>query len=142
MSLIDRAIFTHLTGGAVGAIVGDRVHPQMRRSGDPLPAIVYERASGARVQSANGQSGLAHPLYDLTCWGRTPDEAKQLAEAVRLRMSDLDRTTVAGVFIDRVRMEDGDADLIEAQPQNENNRVFGVSLSFRVWHREATPTGA
>ena len=77
-------------------LVASRVYPLLLPQSPTLPAIVYLKVSGMRVQSHNGDSALQHPRFQFSCWAETYTEALAVAEQVRMALQGL---TAAGVGI-------------------------------------------
>lgn len=142
--MVEHAIFTLLTGDTeVGSLVSTRVYPVQippMKPGDTLastrPAIVYQRISGPRGYTTNGQDPLANARYQITCWALTPTAARELADKVRKRMSGA-KETAASVVIRGVFLED-EGDIPSTEP-NEQQAEFGRRLDFTIWHVETVP---
>lgn len=76
------ATFLCTTPGLV-ALQADRVYPEVLPQSPTLPATVYHEISDVPTYSHSGDSGLDEAVYQFSCWGNTPREAKLLANALR-----------------------------------------------------------
>lgn len=85
-------LYGHLSDHAdVKAIVSDRIYPgrlnKVKADHDPgipgdLPAITYFRVSTTRTLTNSGPHPYQAPRVQLNCFGRTPDQASALGDAV------------------------------------------------------------
>ncbi|KAA3645334.1 MAG: DUF3168 domain-containing protein [Chloroflexi bacterium] len=67
---------------AAGTAAGDNVKPDPLGPDAKLPAITYFMVSGPRVRSHSGGSNLVNGRYQLSCWDRGYQVAKNLAQEV------------------------------------------------------------
>jgi hypothetical protein len=128
--MIEEDLITYLySGAAVTALVGQRVTPLRMDQGADLPAITVQRIDGPRVRSLTGPSGLAHPRFQLDCWGSTYASVKAVATAVRQRLDGyrglMGSTTVGGVSLE--------SDQDDFEP---DTGLYRVSMDFIIWHKE------
>lgn len=77
---LDRLLSTTAT---VTALAGTRIYPNVLPQGSTLPALVYSKVSGARIQHLQGPAGRARSRVTIVCWGTTYAAAKGLADVVR-----------------------------------------------------------
>lgn len=78
--LIDRL----LADSFLSHTVVDRISPQVRAQGDPLPAIVYEVVSDEHMGATlNGPATMHRITVDFRCYSDDYAQAKQIADAVR-----------------------------------------------------------
>lgn len=75
-----------LAGTAVAASVGTRMYARKLPQNPTLPAISFQRVDARRLHDMAGPDGLPRPRMQLTCWGKTPAEASDLAAVVRQRL--------------------------------------------------------
>lgn len=59
----------------------DHVQADTLAQGTTFPAVTYLRIDTRRVRSHDGTS-LVGPLFQISCWGSTPTQARELARAV------------------------------------------------------------
>ena len=135
--LIEEALRTYLAGNSgVSAIVSGIIYPVVLPQGVQLPALMFQRISGVRVESLQGSSGLAHPIFQIDCFSEQKDgysQVKALAEVVRLALEGY-RGTWSGMSIQGVLFL-GDTDLYE-----DESEVYRVSMDFEIWHVEDRPS--
>lgn len=83
MSQAD-AVYDFFTGDpGVAAIIGDRFYRRgMLPQGASLPACTMLRVGGPREFSHSGDSNLAHPRWQISCWAGADAQAEALARAV------------------------------------------------------------
>ena len=75
--------FTLLSGNsAVAAIVGTRISPYVRNTGDDFPAVVFQIPREEIESDSVGRDLMRIATIEITCLARTYLEADSLAEAV------------------------------------------------------------
>lgn len=116
---IETDIVATLAAGV--PLVASRIYPLLLPQTPTLPAIVYLRVSGPRVQSHDGDSALQHPRFQFSCWAETYAGALAVAEEVRLALQGL---TTAGVGIFENML-----DLYDAE-----TGWFQVPVDITIWH--------
>jgi hypothetical protein len=129
---MEQAIIAKLLAtGSVAAIVGTRVFPGSRPQASALPALVFNRISGAPVYTDDGEAGLAESRIQIDCWAETYSVSKALASAVKASLSGFvgasSGVTVQNILIitERDRRESG---------SNAPEYLYRVNLEFSVWH--------
>ena len=120
--------------GAVGAICGDRIYPNVTPANPTYPLVVYDRIDGPRVRALGGESGLAHPRIQVTCWATSYSAVKALAAAVKTALDDYAGTVDSFVVSDIEFQDDGD--MPDISPGNLALRLYGVRQDYIVWHQE------
>lgn len=124
----DLAAFL-LAGAAVAALVENRLYPLTIEQKAELPALTYQRISGPRVRSLKGPSKLAHPRFQIDCWGSTYGSAKTVAQAVRQRLDGY-RGLMGSTSVGEVILE---SDTDDFEP---DTGLYRVSMDFIIWHKE------
>ena len=111
---LEEAIYGQLVGDAtVGGLVGTganaRVYPMVIPQEAALPAIAYQRVSGARELAHDGEVGFAEARLQFTCQAESYDGAKALAKGVRLCLAGFNGvmggSAALGVRVQGVRTE-------------------------------------
>lgn len=111
------------------ALVANRVYPMKLPQNPTLPAITYQKISGLRVQSHDGPSGLAYPRFQVSCWGESYSDAKQVAEEVR---QDLDGYQgLMGVVQVGAALLQNEIDFYIPE-----TGYYHVPVDFIIWHDE------
>lgn len=120
-----------LANAPLVSLVGDRVTPVARTQGDPLPAVVTMRISGAPEYADDGEVGIQNARMQIDCWGESYESAKDLAAAVTTALSAVrdivqGATTFIYIILDDVR---------DSRESGFNNAeyLFRTSLDFIVW---------
>lgn len=87
--------YSLLSGDAtVAGIVGTRINPDEAKPGEALPLVVYSKVSGGQsIREISGASVGSTAILNVFCFGRTAEEANQLATAA---MAATDNKTGAG----------------------------------------------
>ena len=125
--MIETGLKSFLTSAATSA--AGRIYPLVLPQAPVLPAMTYQRVSGNRVKSLSGPSGLAHPRFQIDCWGATYNEAKTLAQEVR-RVIDGYRGQMGSIRVGGAIVL-SDRDIHE--PEAEDYRV---TIDVTIWHDE------
>lgn len=133
MSGIEEAIIQRLLDtNAVATIVGTRVFPGSKPQAAPLPAIVFNKISGAPIYSDAGEVGLDECRLQIDCWAATYSAAKELSRAARNSLSAFFGTS-EGVECLYITL-DAERDLQEAG-SNQAEYFYRTSLDFLVLNR-------
>lgn len=83
-----RDLYTYLqTQTGLTALVGTRIHPVRMPQEPTFPAIVITKVSKPRVTAHTGDSRLANPRYQFTCWAVKHSVAVQIAAELRISLS-------------------------------------------------------
>lgn len=88
---------------AVAQLVGFQIYPTAVPKGAEFPFIVYRRANISRQHSLGGPILMPEVNLQIACWAFTYDEARSLADEVRLALNG-NITTAAGVTIHDMRL--------------------------------------
>jgi hypothetical protein len=111
-------------------LTSDRIWPNRRPQNASVPGVVYQRIDTPRAHAHSGPSGLAHPRFQFSCWGRTLAEAAGVAEQLRLAIDgyqgDMGDTYVCSALVAN-EIDDEDIDT------GTWRRIVDVI----IWHREA-----
>lgn len=130
MADVEPVLAAKLTGtAALALLVGTRVGPPPVRQADTMPAITYRRDGGGPLLGMTTNTGLAMPVYELSCWGRTKTEAKAVAEAVDAALSRWEDPASSPVVLDALLQDEAD----EYDPDTE---LHAVVQSWEIWIRE------
>ena len=136
---VDDAIYSRLSGNsAVRAIVDDRIYPDRTPQDTALPKIVFTTISQGRAPNTSGASGVTNPRIQIDCWADSNAGAFALADAVRLALDGY-RGTVASVVIRSCFLDSERKAIVEPRDGGEQ-RIYGRSLDFNIWHLETVPT--
>lgn len=75
-----------LADATVSGVIGTRVYPLRLPQKPTLPAVVYSRISGVRVEHLKGVSSASEPRYQIDAWAANVAGAQALGKAVRQRL--------------------------------------------------------
>lgn len=81
-----------LADATVSGLVSTRVYPLRLPQKPTLPALVYSRISGVRIEQLNGVASAAEPRYQIDAWAVTLAGAQALGKAVRQRLENYNGT--------------------------------------------------
>ena len=135
------------TKAGLTALVSTRIYPQLAstrafrvsQTGAAYPYIVIQQISGDHVRHMQGPSGLAKERYQFDCIAETQTVANQVAEQLRLALDgyrgDMGTgpTQVQGAFL----LDEGDT--LDASPDQDKARAYGVRQDYEIWHDEVKP---
>lgn len=128
--MIEQALYTILSGHAgLTALVGSRIYPLILPQSPLLPAVIYQRVDAAREGTHDGPSGLAHPLFQLSCWALDFDQARAVVAQVRLALDGY-TGTVGGVEIEAIQSGHED------DQYEQDTKIYHSSIDFDIWHQE------
>ena len=126
------AIVTLLeASAAVTALVGDRITPEWRKQGDPLPALTVAEVSAVRSDELLAAFSLTASRIQVDCWAGSYAQAKALSRAVRDTL-DQQSGIIAGVQVERISL----SDFRDLGEKTGDKSIRRVSLDFNVWYQE------
>jgi hypothetical protein len=131
--MIEEAVIQRLLADTgVIALVGTRVFPGSVPQGEALPAIVFNKISGAPIYADEGEVGLDEARIQIDCWAETYSAAKGLSRAVRASLSAFFGTSegVESLYLSL----DVERDLREGG-SNANEYRFRTSMDFIALYR-------
>jgi hypothetical protein len=124
MSSLESKLYSVLSGSTtLTALVSSNIYPEHRTQADALPAVVYARASGLRVNSLSGYSGLENASVDVTCYALTVDSRRSVGDAVIGAMTSATSMQVV--------LNDSPSDYYDDEVQ-----VYERNMTFSVWNRD------
>ena len=139
---IQQALKSHLVHSvAVSAHAEDRVYNSLARSKAGMPRIVFTQISGVPARHLLAVSGLKQTMFQIDCWGSTPDEADELADAVRDALDQYQGTLGHGMYTASTVTVFIDGPRNEFRPPTDGGRVtkFRALLEATIWYRETLP---
>lgn len=137
--LLEQAIRPFLlTQTPVTDLVSDRIFAETRPEGSPLPAVSFFEVSGNRVESHDGPSRLAGPIYQFSCWASGPKgyvDAAEVRQAVENAWTALGRHQAIGPG-DGVRIL-GTVFVGSGRDFEVDTDIYHAWVRRRIWHRES-----
>ena len=129
VEVIEQALRAILVADAGVSAITTRVYPNFIPQSPTWPLIVYQKVSGLRDQALSGPTGKAHPRFQMESWDKTYDEAKSLANAVRVALDGGTFTKGAVTIGGVVLQSEWDA----YEPDVKCHRIM---MDFNFWHTE------
>jgi len=130
---IEAALYYELTNSTdITDIVSTRIYPLALPQQVSLPAISYFRVTGPRYHGQGTDPGVARPLIQISCWGESYSDVREIAEEIRKLFQDFAGTMggAGGVEVLSVSYE-GDADFYE-----DETKTYHIALDFIFNHIE------
>jgi hypothetical protein len=132
--MIHEALFSRLSGYAgLTALVGARIYPRLLPQNPTYPAVTYDRISAERQSAMGSDSGLVSGRWQVSSWGKTYTDARDIAEQVRKALQRY-RGTSSGTVIQDIFIEsenDLPPELVDGEA------VFQIASDFIVWFVES-----
>ena len=123
---VKRALYQCLSGYAgLTALVGSRIYPNRAPQNCTMPAVVYQQVTDRRTYTKDGYAGLAWPLFQISCYAETYEQA----EAVRAQVEAALHACLGkfdGLTVEAVRLE-GSTDQFE-----DGSDLHRVLLQVRI----------
>ena len=124
MSVESRTYGVLSGAAAVTALVPTAIYPEHRMQADVLPAIVYSRVSGFRVNSlSTGYSGLENVEMDISVYTANIDSRREIGDVVITAMT---AATIFKCILQESPFDDYDDEI----------KTYSREISFSVWNRE------
>jgi len=131
MATIEEAVYARTVGHAgVAVLIGTRCYPLVVPQDAAMPAIAYQRISGAPERSHSGFSGVSETRFQFTGGANSYASAKAVAQALR-RCWESFKGTVANIAIGGAFVEN------ESDGYSEETPAPVVRLDVSMWHDEA-----
>lgn len=82
MASIESKVYSVLSASTIVNTLTTRIYPEIRPADDALPAVVYSRLSGLRVNSLSGYSSLENVRMQVDVYASSVDGRRALSDAV------------------------------------------------------------
>ena len=128
------------------ALVGARIEPAPLPDPPTLPAVAYQRIGTVRAEDVQGFTGLESVRMRFTSWGALPEDAGDVAEALRNALDGLVGKTLTwsgGSFYVQSAFLEGDRDVgmpAAASPELAGQRMYGVAADLKIAYSQTIPT--
>ena len=121
---IESKVYSALSGStSLTALVGSNIYPEHRMQAEALPAVVFSRVSGLRVNSLSGYSNLENVSMDVTLYAKTVAQRGTIGDVVISAMTSATGCTVL--------LQDSPNDFYDDEVQ-----VYERNYTFSIWNRE------
>lgn len=104
-------------------LVDGKIYALRIPNGTYLPCVTFQRLSGMPAHTLQGHSGLEEINLQVDAWGRSYEEAKNVAKAVRSAMPETGSVFGAHLITDADFYEDG-------------VNYYRISMEFTCWYLE------
>ena len=139
MNTIKGAIYDRLRNDAtIIAIVGSAIYPSPAPRGQNPPYISFQRVDKMTERHLLGPNSLARARFQINCWAQGPDDADELAEAVRRSLDGLRKQTMGTVDVDSIAFL-SQRDSITDPTDGSETVEYVCSMDFRISYREQLP---
>lgn len=114
---------------SVTAIVDTRIYPLKMPQNVRMPAATYQTVSDRTIQSHDGTSNFAYTRIRFMCWGRTFEDARELARAIKGALVGY-RGMMGARWIGSIRADN------ELNSYNEQTKMFDYMSDYIIGHNE------
>ncbi len=124
MPSIESKIYSVLSASSLVNTLTTRIYPENRPAADALPAVVYSRLSGLRVNSLSGYSGLENARIQFDIYSSSVDKRRELSDNVI--------TAITGATAFTCLLVDSPFDSYDDEPTTPE---YIRTLDFSIWNR-------
>lgn len=111
-----------VTFGAIKALAGGRVYPDVAPAGAALPRIVYQGVGGVDETTFDGADTLQNSRMQVVVWSTTRGEAAIIIQQVRAALT---AEPVLGVPIGA-----------PVSVYEDDTKLYGSQQDFSIWYQE------
>jgi len=132
----EAVLRTALVGtAAVTALVGSRIYPVLAPASASLPFVTWRRSGIERAQTLGGPMGMPRVSVEYSIYGTTYEEARQVADAMRLVLDGYGGTA-DNTEVKQTSLEDESDDFVQLAGA-DLPPVYQVTQRYDVWWSEA-----
>jgi len=135
--VIEEALKTYLLSqSGLTALIGQRYYPVTIPQSCTLPAVAYQKISGARIHAFSADIG-SYPRMEFVCYGKTYESVSDVFEQLRSALQDYLNTTMGGAGGLEVKavLLDDEWDDYETDSNGNIARV-SKTADFEIWYEE------
>ena len=126
--MIEEDLVSFLKASIV--LADSRVRPLSLAQNPLFPALTYRKISAPRELSHSGSSGLAHPRFQIDCWGgKSYPDAKRLSEEVIDELHGF-KGVMGATRVDLVEVVN------ELDDYDESTNRHRIIVDVIIWHQE------
>ena len=111
-----------VTFGAIKALAGGRVYPDVAPAGAALPRIVYQSVGGVDETTFDGSDMLQNSRVQVSVWTTTRAEAATIMQQVRAALT---AEPVRGVPIGA-----------PVSVYEDDTKLYGSRQDYSIWYQE------
>lgn len=123
MPSLESKIYSVLSAASVVTALTTRIYPEHRPPADALPAVVFSRVSGLRVNHLGGYSNLENAQIQVECYSSAVDGRRALADAV---IGALSSAVTFSALLHDSPFDDYD----------DEAAMYIRTMDFSIWNRE------
>lgn len=123
MPSLESKIYGVLSTATAITVLTTRIYPEHRPPADALPAVVYSRVSGLRVNHLTGYSNLENAQIQFECYASAVDGRRALADAV---IGALSSAVAFSALLNDSPFDDYD----------DEAEMYIRTMDFSIWNRE------
>lgn len=122
----------------VSAVLDDRIFFLNAPTKSKLPYVVFETISSPGTHHMGGQSEIANPTFQFSCFGKTGPEAEAAKEAIRNAIVGF-RGLWDDVIISSVLLQD-ESDEFDPPDDGSEDGTFSELMDITIWYKRPKPT--
>lgn len=123
MPSLESKIYSVLSAATAVTALTTRIYPEHRPAADALPAVVFSRVAGFRVNTMSGYTNLENANIQVECYSNSVDGRRLLADCVTtaLTASTSFNTVLTDSPFDSYEDEEG---------------LYIRTMDFSIWNHE------
>lgn len=131
----EAVLRTALVGtSAVTSLVGTRIYPVLAPASAALPFVTWRRSGIQREQTLAGPMGLPRVTVEYSIYGTTYEEARQVADAMRVVLDGYGGTS-DNTTVEQTSLEDESDDFVQLAGA-DLPPVYQVTQRYDCWWNE------
>lgn len=131
----EAVLRTALVGNtAVTALLGTRIYPVLAPASAAIPFVTWRRSGIDREQTLGGPMGLPRVSVEYSIYGTTYEEARQVADAMRVVLDGYGGT-LDNTEVKQTSLEDESDDFVQLAGA-DLPPVYQVTQRYDVWWSE------
>jgi hypothetical protein len=123
MASIESKLYGVLSASTSITALTTRIYPEHRPAADALPAVVFSRVSGLRVNSLAGYSNLENAQVQVECYAASVDGRRALADVVTTAIT---KATTFNAVLMEAPFDDYD----------DESALYIRTMDFSIWNRD------
>lgn len=123
MASLESKIYSVLSGATAVTGLTTRIYPEHRPPADALPAVVFSRVSGLRVNHLRGYGNLENAQIQIECYASAVDGRRALSDAIIGALS-------SAAQFSALLLESPFDDYDDEAP------VYVRTMDFSIWHKD------
>ncbi len=121
MASIENKVYSVLSGAAALTALTTEIYPDHRPAAAALPAVVYTRLSGIRVNTMSGYSNLENVSLQIYVYSSSIDQRREISDQVIIAMTGASQFKC---ILDESPFDDYDDEI----------QVYERVMDFSIWN--------